>query len=400
MKCIRKKRTRKTFALAALLLLSLSACAATDRQVGESENTESSETGVDVLEEWKDKKPKDMPERLSLSINEGIEIDGFIEVSSELSDWNTEPLTLTRHLLDEKKCVDDLLDLLGNPKVVHREHITKEDTLEDGSPLQVENADLENDAWVQSRNLYLGVVFPEKDVGCYASDCFLASLNTDFDKIEKNKTLEFGSWEEICPQIEAFLEKQNIENIQKPVSYAFTQELLQQSADNSYKRAGGVKAEQEMFDITVKKEDEEYLIRYTQGYKGIPYDYVDLVENDVTGVSYSSGTDLTVFYGTKGIREISGGHFFDIREVGEEQELLSLYDVLNLFRNSHKRSAENKITVTQIGLSYLPIVSDGKKLEFDGVPVWYLLYHDVGSPANGSARNSIVYNAVTGEIYQ
>lgn len=375
--------------------LSISACAPAEHQV--IENTEE----VDALEEWKNKKPKDMPGRIELELNEGVEVDAFLEVSAELSDWKTEELDLTRHLLNEKECLDDLLELVGNPEVIQRKHFLKEDTIEDGTPLKVDNAELKSGDFVQARNLYFLASLSSKCVGPGPSEKFIIEPGGNYDKVEKNKELVFGSCKEICEDIENFLEREGIKNVLKPTIYSFTPELLQQAADRNYQAAvsagfGDEDEEVQAFHVTFGEEDGEYLIRYTQGYNGIPYDYLAVAENDISGAG--NDTDMSVFYGKQGITEISGGDFLDIEKVGEEKEILSLYDILKKFRDSHRRKADNKISIKQIGLSYLSILTNAEKLEFDGVPVWYLVYDDVTNI--GASRCIATYNAVTGEVYK
>ena len=41
-----------------------------------------------------------------------------------------------------------------------------------------------------------------------------------------------------------------------------------------------------------------------------------------------------------------------------------------------EKKADKMISIKQIGLSYLPILRNAKNLEFDAVPVWYLIYDD------------------------
>lgn len=389
------KSWKKTYLgiLVLLAAISLSACTPTERQVTEqAEETE-------ALEKWKDKMPKDMPERITLKLSEGVEVDAFLEVSGELVEWKTEELIIIGHLLDEKKCLDDLLELLGNPKVKQREHVIKEDTLEDGTPLTCDSAYLGKDKVVQARNLYfLANLSPEN---IWHKDNFIIQPDDTFDKVEKNKELSIGRYDEICKKLEEFLEKQEIKNVLNPTIYSFTPKLLQKYADKCYQEymSAGLEKDAQRYHVNYTEDDGEYLIRYTQGYKGIPYDYLSLVENDVDGTSYISGTDMSVFYGKQGITMIKSGRFYDMKQVGEEKRILSLYEILKKFRDSHKREADKMISIKQIGLSYLPILKNAKNLEFDAVPVWYLIYDDKLAEMVSGERKIATYHAATGECY-
>lgn len=384
-------------ALALITALSLSACASTERQV-----LESTEEGMEELLKWKEKMPKDMPEKMELKLNENVEIDAFLDISDELSEWKTEELTLTRHLLDETKCEDDLLELLGNPEVENREWVEREDTLEDGTTLKMDTADLKNGGFVQARNLYFLMVCPDdlKKAWDLGSD-FIMKQSGVYDKAELNKELAFGGWEEVCGKVEDFLEKENIKDIQKPTIYSFTPELLQQVADNNYQEyvsRGWEESEYaQKYNLTFEEEDGEYLIRYTQGYNGIPYAYLQLVDREVDGAAIIRGTEMSIIYSKDGIIDIDGQCFFNMVQAGEKKEILSLYDILKRFQDRHK-SESNKISMKQIGLNYLPILSDAGKLEFHGVPVWYIVYDE--TKENGTERKHVTYNAVTGEMYQ
>ncbi|MDE7424632.1 MAG: hypothetical protein K2N51_13250 [Lachnospiraceae bacterium] len=381
------------------IVLSLSACATTERQVAEDTNIK-----ADALEEWKDKLPKDMPEHLELELNGGgIEIDAFLEVSKELTDWRAEELVLRRHLFDETKCLDDLLKLLGNPKVLKREKFVKEDTLEDGTPLKGDNAELEGDAYsfAQARNLYFLADFPERTKIDISND-FITDREGLFDKVEKNKELAFGGYKNVCQEIKKFLKGQEIENVLEPDIYSFSPELLQKVADEYYEEFARVDNDREKakkYQLTLGEEDGVYLIRYTQGHKGIPYSYLPLVDSAVDGNIVLSGSYMCVLYGRQGIQSVSGRAFYDMTEMGEEKDILSLYDILNKVSEHFNSSSDKKTKIKEIGLCYLPIIRNSSKLEFTGVPVWYLVYSEEIAEGTGTARSKLTFDARTGEIY-
>lgn len=391
------RRVSLLYSLLFVVTLSLSACAPTERRQG-NDNTN---TTIDVLEGWKDKLPMDMPEYLNLELKDGsIKIDGFLEVSKELSDWKAEELILRRHLFQEKECLDDLLELLGNPKILKWSQWTSDETLEDGITLKVDNADLKGeDAFVQARTARFMAVFSERRI-ISVKDRFIMNPYGLYDGVEKNKELAFGSCESVCSEIEKFLERQKIENILEPTIYSFSPELLQKVADKNYQEFIAVEDEDnaKKYKITLGAEDGVYLIRYMQGHKGVPYSYMPLVESDVDGHG-SVGTKMCVEYGKQGIQDVSGTDFFDVEQVEEEKDILSLYDVLNKVSEFFDSNEKNKVTIKEIGLCYLPVVREPKKLEFTGVPVWYLVYGEGVAAKTGTAREVITFDARTGEIY-
>ena len=58
-----------------------------------------------------------------------------------------------------------------------------------------------------------------------------------------------------------------------------------------------------------------------------------------------------------------------------------------------------KVKVTSVELSYLPIVSNGEKLEFDCVPVWVVAYKERSKENPLDAECVVIYSARDGKIY-
>ncbi|MCI8408221.1 MAG: hypothetical protein HFJ09_02975 [Lachnospiraceae bacterium] len=249
-------------------------------------------------------------------------------------------------MFQETECLDDLLELLGNPKVLKRSQWTSDETLEDGTTLKVDNADLKGEeTFVQARNARFMAIFSERGIMSVKNTFIMNSFGL-YDGAEKNKELASGSYECVCSEIEKFLERQKIENILEPAIYYFSPELLQKVADINYQEFMALedKNNAEKYKITLGKEDGVYLIRYMQGYKGVPYNYMPIVSNDVDENLGAVGTNMRVEYGKRGIQSISG-------------------------------------------------------TEFTGVPVWYLVYGEGVGAKTGTAREVITFNARTGEIY-
>ena len=59
-----------------------------------------------------------------------------------------------------------------------------------------------------------------------------------------------------------------------------------------------------------------------------------------------------------------------------------------------------KVKVTSVELSYLPIVSQGDKLEFDCVPVWAVAYKERTKENSLYTENVVIYDARDGKIYE
>lgn len=136
-----------------------------------------------------------------------------------------------------------------------------------------------------------------------------------------------------------------------------------------------------------------------QGYKGIPYSYMSLVQSDVDGNLGAVGTKMSVVYGKQGIQDMDGTEFFDVEQAEEEKDILSLYDMLNKVCEYFDSNEKNKVTIKEMGLCYLPVIRDPAKLEFTGVPVWYLVYGEGVAANTGTAREAVTFDARTGEIY-
>lgn len=365
-----------------------------------NQTTSSEEDRVkSAIKKYEGISPDQLPERVQMSISEGLEIDAALDVSYELSEYSVDELTLTRHIFNQKECVDDMLDLTGNPKVKSYESQKKDDTLENGKQMEMYNARLVKDGFVQGRDLYLLAVIPDRLLREVATDEQIP--HNTIEQVPKNENLKFESSDVICEEMQKFFKKLDIPDMLEPEIFTYSKENLQKWTDEDYrtaKNAGFDEAEE--YNLKFTDQDEYYYIRYRQGHNGIPYNYYNnIVSDDTTGTTWNASlTEVT--YGTKGIERLKLSGIFKCKSVGEKVGIIPFSDILKKFIDSNASySDRNKITVKKIGLSYLPVVSDADSLEFNARPIWYFFY-DVKAGEDGSERSSTVYDAVTGELYQ
>lgn len=347
------------------------------------------------LEKLSKVSPKEMPDELHLTISKGLELDAKLDISKELSDYSVDELTLTRHVFDQKKCVDQTLEFLGNPKVTNRKKRNSEECLENGTEIQTETANFSKDAYVQGRDLYFSAVLPDRirfDAGTDES-----TPDNPIERAEENKELAFEKVDVIDQKMQAFFKKVGVKGVLEPEVFSFSKKALQSWADDRYKESmdAGLKEDAKLYDFDFTEQDEYYYLRYRQGHEGIPYYYYGDMDETVTGTYLNIPSVLEVTYGTKGVANLGVNGIFDTKKIEKKVEIQTFSEILQTFIDTYSsNTANSKITVKKIGLSYVPMVTDTDSLEFKATPVWYFLYN------LGDTREHKIYNAVTGEILQ
>ena len=368
-----------------------SGCATLEKENEISESNEKS--GIAAYEGVM---PKDLPEHIHTELKIGVMLDGYLDVSRELTEYKLKKTVLTRYVFETEKVVGDFLKTQGNPPIKNKKNSQKEDEmLENGKKIEVYTAELKNGAEVQCRDLYFSFRNNiEEKFDLYKEEEM--SEQSCFDSVPREEELGFVSIEEAEKKIQDSLSFLEIKNLFEPEVFTFTGDFLQEEADRRYESAkkAGIQEEMEYYGIDFSEEDGYYYIHMKQGLQGVPVYYQGTSNETITG-TYNSylPTCAEGVYGKDGIIELKITNLFNIKEE-EEIEIKSFYDMLKKFCNTH---GTKETTIKYIGLSYLPIVKDGSKLEFNGQPVWYFIY-DALETAEVITRNEIIYNAETGEI--
>lgn len=372
-----------------LMVIALgSGCASLEKESDHPETDEQSAISV-----YEGVMPNELPEYINVELGTGVTMDGYLDVSKELTEYKLKGITLTRHILETKNTVDNFLKQENDLVVKETKSSQKEDELlENGKAMDVYTVELEG-GQVQCRDLYFLFrynyenVFDiyEKDENDEGSYLYRVPRETELDGISLEQAK--GEFQDSL----SFLE---IKNLLEPEVFTFTADFLQEVADEKYEEAKELNFEEDMerYNLAFSEDDDYYYMRMRQGVQGVPLFHLGGVDGTMSGTYQNFPTSVQCVYGKDGILKLDITNLFDIKEE-EEMEIKSFSEMLNKFCSSH---GSVETTIKYIGLSYLPIVKDGSRLEFNGQPVWYFVYDEVLGDI--TPREVIIYNAETGEI--
>lgn len=372
-----------------LMVIALgSGCASLEKESDHPETDEQSAISV-----YEGVMLNELPEYINVELGTGVTMDGYLDVSKELTEYKLKGITLTRHILETKNTVDNFLKQENDLVVKETKSSQKEDELlENGKAMDVYTVELEG-GQVQCRDLYFLFrynyenVFDiyEKDENDEGSYLYRVPRETELDGISLEQAK--GEFQDSL----SFLE---IKNLLEPEVFTFTADFLQEVADEKYEEAKELNFEEDMerYNLAFSEDDGYYYMRMRQGVQGVPLFHLGGVDGTMSGTYQNFPTSVQCVYGKDGILKLDITNLFDIKEE-EEMEIKSFSEMLNKFCSSH---GSVETTIKYIGLSYLPIVKDGSRLEFNGQPVWYFVYDEVLGDI--TPREVIIYNAETGEI--
>lgn len=84
--------------------------------------------------------------------------------------------------------------------------------------------------------------------------------------------------------------------------------------------------------------------------------------------------------------------------VGEDKEICDLSTIIENFSdNMDGVITDKEVTVKEIGLAYVPILSDADSLTYHATPFWYVIYDQPNSIDGNITREMKVYDAYSGE---
>lgn len=388
----------KIIGMSCMIAVVGSGCASLEKESTTAETKESTTAGTaeqNPIAAYEGVMPNELPEHINAELKEGVTLDGYVYVSKELTEYKLKKINLTRYTMEAKDTVEKFLASQGNNLVVTEtsSSVKEDDLLENGKAMDVYTAQLEG-GWVQGRDLYFSYHYNDENLlDLYGRD--ESDGDSYLDKVPRETELDGISIEEAKSKFQDSLSFIELTNMLEPEVFTFTADYLQEVADREYETAQklGFEDDMERYDRDFSPEDGYYYLRMRQGVQGVPiYHYTGGVNETMTGTCYALPTSAECVYGKDGMVTFQITNLFNITE-GEEVEIKSFYEMLDKFCSTH---GSLKTTIKYIGLSYLPIVKDGSKLEFDGQPVWYFVYEEVLGDIN--PRNVSIYNAETGEI--
>ena len=392
------------------LLVSLAACAPmnpVEKETAQTQQGGASHTDWKTeINELKKPNPADLPEHLTLEVSEYFQIDTDFAVSHELENYQVSELEIKQHLFDLDKDFDKLLHLAGNPVIKEKSSLVSDELLPDGSETKVEHARLDNDNFIQLRDgrflicRYLDTVYSTIGVPSPYSGENSSEEDICGDVFKEGEELSFMPASDARQQIGELLEGMGIDHFPEMKSYACTQKELQEQVDQTieyWQLTGRDQNEIDAMIQTVKPEDEGYCIVAEQGYQGIPY-YSLGVGESVVNFSGMLGTQLDFLVTPQGILSGEAAGLYDFVEAKEAEDILSAGEILDTFITLHNdTTGKSRIKVTHTGLAYLPVLKDKKKMLFDAVPIYYVIYGQSNEGAESMRRNVNLFDARTGE---
>lgn len=390
------KRKRISAAiLCALTALLAAGCNPMDDSV--QSGTQSDEGWQKELDALGELKPGGLPDRLKLKVSDQLSFDAQIGISQNLEEYQVPTLSVTRHLFDPKADMDKLLDFFQVTDIRERTYTNKEDFLENGKEIYVDNVELDDEGSLQVRDLYLIVRFPT-DV-YYFADFRHRYKDPLFTLLRENEELDFDTIEGAKAAAQDFFDRMGID-VMEPRVYAASQQTLEDIALQNRERMAPVMSEEEldeMFPLGFTKEQEAYYMIYRQGYQGVPYMAVES-DYSLTNADMQTMCYCNFIYSASGICEIDTHCMYDIEQVQEEEEILSLREILQQYIDLYKDNPQSRL-VSGVDLEYLLVMTDRQSLTFEAKPVWHInaqrsLTEEEQMPER------VIFDAVTGELLE
>ena len=209
-----------------------SGCASLEK---ESDTAETSEQSGIVA--YEGVMPNELPEQINAELQENITLDGYLDVSNELTEYKVKKIKLTRHILETEDTVENFLKKQdSNIVVTERKSSVKEDELlENGKAMDVYTAELEG-GWIQGRDLYFTYHYNDENIfDIYTDD--ETNEKSYLDNVSRETDLGFVSIEEAKSKFQDNLSFIELENLMEPQVFTFTADYLQEVADKEYEKA-------------------------------------------------------------------------------------------------------------------------------------------------------------------
>lgn len=391
-----QKYMKQRICITLLLCIFLTGCNPMSREV---------ETAADwgeTLSQLREMSPAELPEHLKVEVSESLMIDADIEIWDELKDFEAGNLLLTQHIFERKDTVDILLNHIGNPEVLGTRERGTESFLDDGRELFLYDADIEDDGWVQARDIYFSVYRMNgrafNDIIGEYSYSEVKTLNP-VEMMSKEQELDFAGREEVLEALNDLFDDLDI-SMMGENCYACTLENLTNEAELVKEEYEDPVFEEHLarLNLDAEKADEAYILHYRQGYGGIPYCPYSL-DVSITESDWYFGAGCKIIYDAQGIIGMNSYSLFDLVEVKSPIRLLSFGEMLEKYvEEQNSASVGKQITLAKAGLYYLPVLIDADRLQYEAKPVWIFLNDD--DMERAQMRTICIYDAVTGERLQ
>lgn len=381
---------------------------ATGNNVTINEEKEYATNWNEVVLKLKETVPNEVPKRVEVAYTDNFIIDAEISIPNELSSYTLEEVKMKRHIIEDDEKIPVLEKILDETEWCDKKELKnvtyfgpenfvaqyENGKYDEGVDLEYEN----KSAWVSDLGINLKnfefaneieiflELYPESYSDPMKDYMYLAREPIDLD---------FMPLDEAKQYVEAFAASFGIEFACETKSYVYSLERLEEMSKLYEEHKQQYRPE--FRGPVFLKEHEMYAFVLQQGYKGVP-----ILPCQLSKAETKAGWVNTRCYACvseNGIEIMSLESTFDILGSTNSQAFLSVGEVLEMYCENYGSARGVSETVTQIGLYYLPVLTNEEAEEFTAKPIWFVYgnverYTDQGLSIT---RRTTAYDAVTGE---
>ena len=388
------EKNRKIMMTCALMAVLVTAC--------EPMSKKKEQINIESLAQIDTSVPKNVEKHLKMEITDNIKIDADIVGLTDLEEYKLPEYDCTLHCFDESEILDLLCDYYQIDGSEQDLQLTEE-KLPNGEPVRrIEYIDQTGNSAIQVRTTYawgkisnpLNAIDVEFDQNFY--DLAINGLTSYKESVSKDIDLKFMTIDDAESKAREFVESMGVDLIDDRNCYSATYEDFAKHIDQhplvqqQYKDIG----------ITSSQFDESmdaYHFDFLQGYRN-----VSIMQYSVDSIegTFFIPSSCRVVYDSTGIVGFEVTSMYDMipDSVGEDKEICDLSTIIGNFSdNMDGVITDGEVTVKEIGLAYVPILSDADSLTYHTIPVWYVIYDQPNSIDGNITREMKVYDAYSGE---
>lgn len=395
-----------------LIVLGLTSCKPMSQEMGDNiSNNEEKEYATnwnEVVAELKETIPNEVPKHVEVAHSDNFIIDAEISIPNELSSYVLEEVKMKRHIIEEEEKMQILERMLDETDWCSKKELEK--VTYSGPEHFV--AQYENGKYDEGFSL----VYDDK--GVWVSDLGINLKNFEFANeielflelypesysdpekdymyiLKEPADLDFSTLAEMKQYVEDFATSFGIEFACETKSYIYSLERLEEMSRLYEEHKQQYRPE--FRGPVFLKEHEMYTFVLQQGYKGVPIFPCQLSKNETkTGLV---NTRCYACVSENGIEIMSLEYTFDVLGSINPQTILSVGEILERYCENYGNSKGVSETVTQVGLYYLPVLTNEEAEEFTAKPIWFVYGNVERFTDEGLSitRRATAYDAVTGE---
>lgn len=347
--------------------------------------------------------PKNVEKHLKMEITDNIKLDADIVGLTDLEEYKLPEYDCTLHCFDEIQTFNYLCDYfqLDNGG---EEILSTEESLPNGESIKkIENRDESDSLVLQARTTY---AWGENNKQFNAN---VVGFSEDFDYlipgdmlmykdfVPQDKDLSFMEMEEAESKSREFVENMGVELIDYRKCYSATYKEFTKYVEDAeiYKQPC---SEYGMTTSDFNESMDAYRFDFYIGYRNVPI--LKYETNPPIDGTFDLSNACSVVYDSSGIISFEVTSMYDMipDSVGEDKEICDLSTIIENFSdNMDGVITDKEVTVKEIGLAYVPILSDADSLTYHATPFWYVIYDQPNSIDGNITREMKVYDAYSGE---